>query len=101
MAERTKLRKIVVTFQRREDGGLRAFSDDVPGFVLSHSDPQAVLNDVVPALEVILSGMFDARFDVSELIPVRPELEGAGIIDSLPDAATCAHREYAGQLRAA
>lgn len=44
-------RKIVVTLEGREDGGLRADSDDVPGFVLSHSDPDAVLRNVKPALE--------------------------------------------------
>jgi hypothetical protein len=38
--------KIVVTFERRADGGLRAHSDDVPGFVLSHSDQAAVRSDV-------------------------------------------------------
>ena len=49
--------KVVVTFERREDGGLRVYSDDVPGFVLSHSDPMTVLGDVKPALERILSHM--------------------------------------------
>ena len=53
--------KVVVTFERRADGGLRAYSDDVPGFVLSHSDQAAVLDDVKPALEKILSHMFDGQ----------------------------------------
>ena len=47
--------KIVFTFEDREDGGLRAYSDDIPGFLLSHSDPVAVLKDIEPALEEILS----------------------------------------------
>jgi hypothetical protein len=59
--------KIVVTFECRTDGGLRAWSDDVPGFVLSHADPAAVLRDVVPALEVILSHRFGAAVAVEEL----------------------------------
>jgi hypothetical protein len=38
--------KVVIFFEDHEDGGLRAYSDDVPGFVLSHSDRGAVLADV-------------------------------------------------------
>jgi hypothetical protein len=49
------LQKVVVIFEPRPDGGLRVYSDDVPGFVLSHPDPDAVMNDVEPALEGILS----------------------------------------------
>jgi hypothetical protein len=50
--------KIIVHFEGREDGGLKAYSDDLAGFVLSHSDPNAVLKDVKPALERILSCLF-------------------------------------------
>ena len=59
--------KIVVTLEAREDGGLYAYSDDVPGFVLSHSNPDAVLADVKPALEGILSHMLDGPVVVEEL----------------------------------
>jgi hypothetical protein len=59
--------KVVVTLEQRSDGGLRAYSDDVPGFVLSHSDPSAVLSDVRPALETILSHMFEGPVEVCEL----------------------------------
>jgi hypothetical protein len=45
--------RVTVCFERREDGGLRAYSDDIPGLVLSHSDPQKLLADVMPALEVL------------------------------------------------
>jgi len=50
-------KRIVVVFERRPDGGLRVYSDDVPGFVLSHPDPIAVQADVVPALTGIISEM--------------------------------------------
>jgi hypothetical protein len=50
--------KIVLTFERRDDGGLRAYSDDVPGFVLSHKDPELVIRDVAPALGRILPAMW-------------------------------------------
>lgn len=61
-------KKVTVTFERREDGGLRAWSDDVPGFVLSHRDPEAVLADVKPALERILSHVHGKDVKVSESV---------------------------------
>lgn len=47
--------KIVIQVQQRDDGGLRVWSDDVPGLVLSNRDPQKVLADIKPAIEAILS----------------------------------------------
>lgn len=47
--------KIRISIEGRADGGLRVWSDDVPGFVLSHSDASAVLRDIGPALDEILS----------------------------------------------
>ncbi len=66
--------RITVVFERREEGGLRAFSDDVPGFVLSHSDPMAVLRDIKPALEGILSHQFGAPVMVEQLAETIPTL---------------------------
>jgi hypothetical protein len=60
--------RVVVVFEDRPDGGLRVYSDDVPGFVLSHSNAQAALADVVPALEGLISDMLGARVRV-ELMP--------------------------------
>lgn len=68
---------IVVTFEPRSDGGMRAYSDDVPGFVLSHADPKAVLADVKPALEGILSHIYGAPVVVEQLSPLREYLSGA------------------------
>lgn len=48
---------ISVIYERRPDGGLRVYSDDVPGFVLSHPDASLVERDIIPALEVIISEM--------------------------------------------
>ena len=50
--------KVVLQMQRRKDGGLRVWSKDVPGLVLSHRDPQKVIEDIKPALEMILSAVF-------------------------------------------
>jgi hypothetical protein len=48
---------ISVVFETRPDGGLRVYSNDVPGFMLSHHDAEAVYKDVKPALETIISSM--------------------------------------------
>lgn len=45
---------IRVSFETRADGGLRIWSDDIPGLVLSHADRSAVWRDLGRALEVIL-----------------------------------------------
>lgn len=47
--------RISVVFEARSDGGLRVYSDDVPGFMLSHPDRDLVLGDVEPALQTIMS----------------------------------------------
>lgn len=100
--------KVSVDFERREDGGLRAYSKDVPGFVLSHRDCDAVLGDVVPVLETILSDMFNAPISVKELHDVRERLEDAGVIARKARAAKKAmnrrtpaplRREYVTELR--
>ena len=57
----------MVTFEGREDGGLKAYSDDVPGFDLSHFAPDVVVRDVKPALEGILSRWLKEPVVVEEL----------------------------------
>jgi hypothetical protein len=74
--ETTVAMKIVVTFETRPDGGLRAYSDDVPGFVLSSSDRVALIGDVKPALEKILSHMFKEPVVVEELSHLHEEVSG-------------------------
>jgi hypothetical protein len=39
--------------ERRDDGGLRLSCPEVPGLVLSHADPDAVMRDVMPAIDKI------------------------------------------------
>ena len=75
--------KVWVTFEGRSDGGLRAFCEDVPGFVLSNPDCDTVLSGVEPTLEVILSEMVGTRVRVSllhELHEIRNGLQDQGII---------------------
>jgi hypothetical protein len=76
-------KKIQVTFERREDGGLRVHSAALPGFVLSHSEARLVLADVEPALSLMLSEMYSIPMVVEPLTDLATELESAGIIDPL------------------
>lgn len=84
--------KLTVCFESRPDGGLRAWSDDVPGLVLSHSDVDGVLEDVTEVLKVILSERFNADFDVKPLSNLREALENNGIVP--PKAFIPGPREY-------
>lgn len=47
-------REITIRFQDRSDGGLRIWSDDVPGLVLSGPNPTEVIHNLGPALSSIL-----------------------------------------------
>jgi hypothetical protein len=50
----SRFERVSVVYEKRPDGGLRVSSNDVPGFILSHSDPALVEADVIPALETII-----------------------------------------------
>jgi hypothetical protein len=97
--------KLRVNFEPRGDGGLRAYSDDVPGFVLSYEDCDATLAAVVPVLETLLSDMFNAPVRVKPLEDIRMMLEDAGIIAPMPrerelDMPLPTTREYVTELTA-
>ncbi len=87
----TRFAKIVVKFERRPDGGLRAFSDDVPGFVLSNPNPEIVLAEIIPTLEFMLSGMWGVSVSASRL----DELHNPCHVDAefAQPSAAC-HKEY-------
>jgi hypothetical protein len=57
--ERPFFLTIQVILEKREDGGLRAYSNDIPGLILSNKNPELVLEDIVPALEMIVRQNFD------------------------------------------
>lgn len=42
--------KITLAFENRGDGGLRVWSPELPGLVLSHPDPFLVIDDISRAL---------------------------------------------------
>lgn len=56
----TQRYEIVVKFQKRDDGGLRVWSEDVPLFALSGDDPKAVAANIIPVLEVMVAQMLSA-----------------------------------------
>lgn len=44
-----------ISVSRREDGGLRIWSNNLPGLVLSGADASAVWRDLGPAIEALLN----------------------------------------------
>ena len=84
--------KLTVCFEQRPDGGLRAYSDDVPGLVLSSMDIDGVLEDVAEALKVILSERLHADIEVEPLGNIREALESNGIV--APERIVSGPREY-------
>ena len=87
--------KLVVQFAERDDGGLRAWCDDLPGFVLSHADAQAVLDDLEPALEAILGAKYGCSVQVYRLATA----DRFGRTSELPiPTFMIPAREYASQI---
>ena len=60
--------RVRVTFTKREDGGLCAHCDAVPGFYLSGANAKDVFDDVAPLMETLLRD--NAGIDV-EVFPLR------------------------------
>ena len=87
--------KIEVRFELSPDGRLRVWSPDVPGFRLSHHNQDAVLADVGPALETILSERLGGRVRVLPLQPL------AGRDSGLPQPHLAPMREYVSEAVAA
>ena len=81
---------ISVVYERRADGGYRIYSEDVPGFILSHIDPALVFADVVPALETILASRLNK--------PVRVTLPGKISDENAPSKGIDIEREDKGVI---
>ena len=92
---RPRFKRLWLTFEKREDNGLRVYSEDVPGFVLSHSDCALVFADIKPALETILAEMLGTNVTVGPLETLREKLEDDGFI---PIYGNLEKREYVAQL---
>jgi hypothetical protein len=59
--------KVTVRFLSREDGGLQAVCDAIPGFYLSGRDPAAVVRDVIPAIEALMEHNLEIKVQVFPL----------------------------------
>lgn len=81
-----------VIFEDREDGGLRARSPELPNFLLSHRDRNAVLGDVVPALETLLSEMYGQQMKVRHVPGISEALD-----HQVPLPHVCAPLVYLGE----
>jgi len=92
-----RFKKIWLTFEKREDGGLRVYSEDVPGFILSHNDCNLAFSDIKEALETILSERLSARVTVDPLESLREDLEDNGFI---PIYTSPQRRQYVVQVDA-
>src|SRR5262245_63323359 len=79
--------KVTVRFVKRDDGGLRALCDAVPGFYLSGRDPRAVMRDVVPAIERLMKHNVGIEVEVFPLKHAEYELREriAQDSDSIPE----------------
>ena len=67
IADRPFKTRLTVRFVKRDDGGLRALCEHVPGFYLSSLNRQAVVRDVIPALETLVKVNFGIDVTVSPL----------------------------------
>jgi hypothetical protein len=67
------VRKIVVHFETREDGGLSVWAEDLPGLHLSHRDPALVIEDVPRALAVLITDLLGERVTVEPLLGIREQ----------------------------
>ena len=92
--------KVIVKLERREDGGLRAWSPDVPGLVLSNADPRKVAQALGPALAAILREQLGCDVEVSRLERFRMQpsstpRQRARVADAAPVFARQRQLEYA------
>ena len=84
---------IEVKFSKRDDGGLRAVCDALPNFFLSHSDPDLVMADVGPALQVILGEMLGMPLRVETLQSLDHVVSW---VHDVPPAHICEAQRYVG-----
>lgn len=83
--------KVRVCMERREDGGLRVWSEDLPELVLSHPDAEKVIADIPRAMEAILSERLGGPVEVEELNAL-PAFNGEE--PNSPRIANPVHREF-------
>lgn len=90
-----KIYKVEVHLELRADGGLRVWSPNVRGFRLSHSDPKAVIDDIIPALTGVLSSQLGGEVCVREISSFSEVGQESRATQPYPT-----RKEYATELRA-
>jgi hypothetical protein len=73
--------KLVVCFERRPDGRLRAWNEDVPEFVLLCENVEVLLADIRPAFEIMLLTKFGENIVAEPLVDLCEALEERGIVE--------------------
>jgi hypothetical protein len=68
---------VTVTLADREDGGLRVFSDDLPGLILSGSDRTTVAAAIIPSIAALFRHKGFADVVVRPTKPVAEVLRSA------------------------
>lgn len=89
--------KVVVTFEAREGGGLRAFSDDVPGLTLSSENIDGLIADVPDAISLMLSHTLGSNVTVSPLVGLREALEDHSVIPQI--SSTPGQKEFVATVQ--
>jgi hypothetical protein len=90
--------KVTVRFVKRDDGGLQAMCDAIPGFYLSGKNPRAVMRDVVPAIERLVKHNLDIDVEVFPLKNAVYQLRERAAVDpeAIPE-----ERDYVIETRTA
>ena len=88
--------KVTVNVERRPDGGVRIYSEDVPELVLSGSDVSAVFADMKAAIETILSHKLGCSVEMHRLMGVK-DFEARGETNGIDAYISDTSREYAVQ----
>jgi hypothetical protein len=66
---------VTVTVEDRGDGGLRVYSDDLPGLILSGADRTAVASKIAPAIQALFEHKGFRSVTVRAAQPLRVVLQ--------------------------
>lgn len=67
---------VCVTLEDREDNGLRVYSDELPGLILSGADKRAVMDRIAPAIAALFKATKGLDVTVRPAKPLSEVLDG-------------------------
>lgn len=88
--------RVEVIFERREDGGLRVYSPEVPGLVLSSDNLGGLLEDVPTVLSACLSHTLGKPISVAPLHELKDVLGGR--VDDADSRAAPGRRQFVAHV---